>query len=416
MSKENLSPLDSARKHIKFACDMLNLEAAAYELLKDPMRIIEISIPVKMDDGSLRVFKAFRALYNDALGPGKGGIRFHQDVDSDEINGLSAWMTMKCAIANLPFGGAKGGVIVDPKALSDGELERLSRGYIQGLYKYLGERIDIPAPDANTNGQIMSWMADEYIKLTGQNSMSVLTGKPVLWGGSNGRNISTGLGVSIIAREVANKIGIELKNSRTIIQGFGNVGSFAAKYMQGLGSKVVAIAKKDYTIYNADGIDIEQLIKFSKNNKNLYEFPNVKKIDIDEFWSLDVDILIPAALENAITRSKAEKINVKLICEGANGPISPAADEILKEKGITVTPDILTNAGGVIVSYFEWVQNQYGYYWSEEDVLEKEEALLVKSFNSIWNLKEQYDVTLREAAYIYAIKRIAEVMKLRGWY
>ncbi len=416
MTNENLNPFQSAKKQIKIACDKLGLEQGVYELLSEPKRVIEISIPVKMDDGSLKVFKGYRSVYNDVAGPGKGGIRFHQDVNRDEVIALSAWMAIKCSVLSLPYGGGKGGVTVDPSTLSKGELERLSRGYIQGIYKYLGEKIDVPAPDANTNGQIMAWMTDEYIKLTGNHSMGVITGKPVEWGGSEGRGIATGFGVSLIAREVSKKIGIEIKNATVAVQGFGNVGSFSAKCLKDLGAKTVAIAKRDFAIYKEDGMDIEELIEYNKKNRDVLGFPGTKKISLDEFWALKVDILVPAALENAINVDNADKINAKLICEGANGPISPAADEILNERGIIVAPDILANAGGVAVSYFEWVQNLHGYYWKEEEVLEKEEHALLNSFNNIWTTKEEYKVSFREAAYMYSLKRIANIMKLRGWY
>ncbi len=416
MTKENLNPLQSARKQIKLACDALELEAGVYELLKEPKRVIEISIPVKMDDGSLKIFKGYRSVYNDAAGPGKGGIRFHQDVNRDEVMALSAWMAIKCSLVNLPFGGGKGGVTVDPRTLSQGELERLSRGYIQGIYQYLGDKIDVPAPDANTNGQIMAWMTDEYIKLTGNHTMGVITGKPVEWGGSKGRGIATGYGLSIIANEVSKKLGMDIAKSKVAIQGFGNVGSLSAKYLHDFGANIVAIAKRDFAIYSEDGFDIDELIKYNDKHRDIAEFPGSRKISIEEFWRLNVDILVPAALENAITSQIAEIINAKLICEGANGPISPDADDILDKKGIMITPDILTNSGGVAVSYFEWVQNQQGYYWSEEEVLEKEKSLMLQAFNNVWEIKEEYNVTIRTAAYMYSVKRIAEIMKIRGWY
>ena len=416
MTKENLNPLQSVQKQIKSACDALKLDPAVYELLREPKRVIEISIPVKMDDGTLKIFKGFRSVYNDAAGPGKGGIRFHLDVNRDEIMALSAWMAIKCSVVNIPFGGGKGGITVDPTTLSSNELEKLSRGYIQGLYSYLGERIDIPAPDVNTNGQIMAWMTDEFIKLTGNHSMGVITGKPVEWGGSQGRCIATGYGLSIIANEVSKKIGIDISKAKVSVQGFGNVGSYSAECLQGLGAKIVAVAKRDYAIYNEDGLDIGELMTYNDKNKDVLGFPNSKKISLDEFWELNVEILVPAALENAITVEVAEKINAKLICEGANGPVGTAADEILDKRGIIVTPDILTNAGGVAVSYFEWVQNLHGYYWTEGEVIEKENVVMLKSFNAIWIIKEQYNVSLRKASYMYAVKQIADLMKLRGWY
>lgn len=416
MTKENLNPLQSARKQMKIACDNLGLDEAVYELLSEPQRLIEISIPVKMDDGSLKVFKGYRSVYNDAAGPAKGGIRFHPQVNRDEVMALSAWMAIKCSVLGLPYGGGKGGITVDPYTLSEGELERLSRGYIRGLYKYLGEKVDVPAPDANTNAQVMAWMTDEYVKITGNHSLGVITGKPVEWGGSKGRGVATGYGVSLIANEVLKKNGMNIENARVSVQGFGNVGSLSALSLHNLGAKVVSIAKRKDAIYNEDGFDVGQLIEYSKNNRDLSAFPGAKKISLDEFWKLSVDIMVPAALENAINEDNAPVLNAKFVCEGANGPVSARADEILNERGIIVTPDILTNAGGVVVSYFEWVQNLQGYYWEEDDILEKEKTALINAFNDVWETKEKHNVTFREAAYMYSVKRIASIMKLRGWY
>ena len=421
MSKEMLNPLESAQKQIKIACDKLGLEPNVFELLKEPQRVIEVSIPVKMDNGSIKIFKGYRSLHNDAVGPGKGGIRFHPGVNLDEVKALSIWMTFKCGVTGIPYGGAKGGITVDPRELSQGELERLSRGYIQGLYKYLGEKIDVPAPDVNTNGQIMAWMIDEYMKLTGEFSLGTITGKPVEFAGSKGRNEATGFGVAVIAREFAKKYNMDIKNATVGIQGFGNVGSFTVKNVQGQGAKIVALAEwakevGTYALYNEEGLNFEDLMRYMKENKNLVGYPNAKTISLDEFWELDVDILIPAALENAITEGVAKKVNAKLICEAANGPITPEADIVLKDRNIPVTPDILTNSGGVTVSYFEWVQNLYGYYWSEEEVVQKQEVEMMKAFNNIWDIKEEKDVTMREATYMYSVKKVADVMKLRGWY
>jgi glutamate dehydrogenase len=421
MSNEKLNPFESAQSQIKMACDALGLEPAVYELLKEPQRVIEISIPVKMDDGSIKVFKGYRSMHNDAVGPGKGGIRFHPGVNMDEVKALSIWMTFKCCVTGIPYGGGKGGVTVDPQTLSKGELERLSRGYIQGLHKYLGEKIDVPAPDVNTNGQIMAWMTDEYIKLTGNHSIGVITGKPVEWGGSKGRNEATGFGVAVIAREFAKKYGIDLNGAKVAIQGFGNVGSFTVKNVQGQGAKIVAIGEwaRDvgtYAIYNEDGLDYEDMAKYMKEHRNLVNYPNGKMISLDDFWGLDVDVLIPAALENAITTEVAEKVNAKLICEAANGPITPDADAVLERRGIPVSPDILTNSGGVTVSYFEWVQNLYGYYWTEQEVVEKQELAMIQAFNAVWKIKEEHNVPMRKATYMHSVKKVADVMKLRGWY
>ncbi len=421
MAKEILNPLESAQKQVKMACDSLGLDPAVYELLKEPQRVIEISIPVKMDDGTVKVFKGYRSVHNDAIGPGKGGIRFHPAVNLDEVKALSIWMTFKCCVTGIPYGGAKGGITVDPQTLSKGELERLSRGYVDGLHKYLGEKIDVPAPDVNTNGQIMAWMTDEYVKLTGKNEIGVITGKPVEWGGSKGRNEATGFGVAVITREFAKKYGVDLNGAKVAIQGFGNVGSFTVKNVQGQGAKIVALAEwarevGTYALYNEEGLDFNDLRKYFNEHRNLVNYPNAKMITLDDFWKLDVDILIPAALENAITAEIAEKVNAKMICEAANGPITPDADEVLERRGIPVSPDILTNSGGVTVSYFEWVQNLYGYYWTESDVVEKQEIAMMNAFNDIWKIKEEHNVTMRKATYMHSVKKVADVMKLRGWY
>ncbi|HSH36284.1 Glu/Leu/Phe/Val dehydrogenase, partial [Schnuerera sp.] len=348
MAKESLNPLESAQKQVKAACDALGLEPAAYEILKEPQRMIEVSIPVKMDDGTMKIFKGYRAVHNDAIGPGKGGVRFHPGVNPDEVKALSVWMTFKCGVMGVPYGGGKGGITVDPLSLSQGELERLSRGYIRGLYKYLGEKIDVPAPDVGSNGQVMAWMVDEYNKLTGGSNLGVVTGKPVEWGGSKGRNEATGFGVSVIAREAARELGIEMKGAKVAIQGFGNVGSYTVKNVQGQGATIVAVGEwapsvGTYALYNEDGLDFADMKAYMDEHKNLVGYPKAKQISLDEFWKLEVDILIPAALENAVTVEVAEKINAKLVCEAANGPITPDADKVLAKRGIPVTPDILTN-------------------------------------------------------------------------
>ncbi len=421
MSGKDVNVFEMAQSQVKNACDKLGMEPAVYELLKEPMRVIEVSIPVKMDDGSIKTFKGFRSQHNDAVGPTKGGIRFHQNVSRDEVKALSIWMTFKCSVTGIPYGGGKGGIIVDPSTLSQGELERLSRGYIDGIYKLIGEKVDVPAPDVNTNGQIMSWMVDEYNKLTGQSSIGVITGKPVEFGGSLGRTAATGFGVAVTAREAAAKLGIDMKKAKIAVQGIGNVGSYTVLNCEKLGGTVVAMAEwckseGSYAIYNENGLDGQAMLDYMKEHGNLLNFPGAKRISLKEFWASDVDIVIPAALENSITKEVAESIKAKLVCEAANGPTTPEADEVFAERGIVLTPDILTNAGGVTVSYFEWVQNLYGYYWSEEEVEQKEEIAMVKAFESIWKIKEEYNVTMREAAYMHSIKKVAEAMKLRGWY
>lgn len=420
MSNEKNNPLLNAQLQVKNACDALGLEDSYYEILKEPQRVIEISIPVKMDDGTVKTFKGYRSMHSNAIGPGKGGLRFHPDVNIDEVKALSIWMTFKCGVVGIPYGGGKGGITVDPKTLSEKELEQLSRGFIRGMYQYLGEKIDVPAPDVNTNGQIMAWMVDEYCKLTGKSELGVLTGKPVAFGGSEGRNEATGFGVAVIAREAARELGIDLNGADVHVQGFGNVGRFTVKNLIKLGAKVTAIAEWEpkngtYAIYNKDGLNFEEMAAYIDEHKNLVDFPGAEKMTLDEFWAKEADIVVPAALENAIDEEQAKAINAKLIVEAANGPITPAADEILNEKGIVVTPDILSNAGGVTVSYFEWVQNLYGYYWSEAEVEQKEEEAMVKAFKDIWALKQQYDVPVRKASYMISVKKVADVMKLRGW-
>lgn len=416
MAKENLNPFENAQKQLKEACDKLGMEPAVYEILKEPLRVLEVSIPVKMDDGTIKTFKGYRAQHNDAVGPTKGGIRFHQNVTRDEVRALSMWMTFKCSVTGIPYGGGKGGIIVDPKTLSEGELERLSRGYIDAIYKLIGEKVDVPAPDVNTNGKIMAWMVDEYNKLVGYSAMGVITGKPVEFGGSLGRNAATGFGVAVVVREACRKLGIDLKKAKVAVQGFGNVGSHTALDVNKLGGKIVSIAEWNGVVYNENGIDVKELLEYFKKNRTLVGFPGTKEITMDEFWALPVDVMIPAALENVITTENAATIRAKVVAEAANGPTTPEADKILEDKGILLTPDILTNAGGVTVSYFEWVQNLYGYYWTEAEVEQKEEVAMVKAFEDIWKIKEEYKVTMRNAAYMHSVKRVAAAMKARGWY
>jgi len=421
MSKETLNPLANAQAQVKKACDALGTDPAVYELLKEPQRMIEISIPVKMDNGSIKVFKGYRAAHNDAVGPYKGGIRFHQNVNSDEVKALSIWMSIKCQVTGIPYGGGKGGITVDPSELSQRELEQLSRGWVRGLYKYLGEKVDVPAPDVNTNGQIMAWMQDEYNKLTGEQTIGVFTGKPLTYGGSKGRNEATGFGVAVVMREACKALGMDLKKSTVAVQGFGNVGKFTVKNIIKLGGKVVAVAEYDkkegtYATYKETGFTFEELDAAKAKDGSLLNVPGAKKISLDDFWALNVDVISPCAMENAIKEHEAGLIKAKLICEGANGPITLEADEMLYKKGILVTPDILTNAGGVTVSYFEWVQNLYGYYWTEKEVEEKEERAMIDAFQPIWALKQEKNVSFRQATYMRSIKRIDEAMKVRGWY
>lgn len=413
--------LKNAQTQIRIAVNKLGLSEAVYELLKEPQRVLEVSIPVKMDDGTVKTFKGYRSQHNNAVGPYKGGIRFHQNVDLDEVKALSIWMTFKCGVVGIPYGGGKGGVTVDPLELSPRELEQLARGYVDKIYKYLGDRLDIPAPDVGSNAQMMSWMLDEYEKINGYQQPGVITGKPVLLGGSLGRTQATGAGVAEIAKCYLEKSGKKAEDASAAVQGFGNVGSFTCKSLADEKIKVVSIAEfyngKAFAIYKEDGIDIEALMKFREANKNIAEFEGVEVIDMDRFWSLDVDLLIPAALENAIDGETAKKVKARAVLEAANGPTTIEGDKIFKERGIFVSPDILTNAGGVTVSYFEWVQNLYGYSWSQQQVLKEARAAMRKAFENIWSLsKEHHDISMREAAYMYSIKVVADAMKLRGWY
>ena len=419
---DTLNPLVAAQAKVKAACEKLGADPAVYELLKEPQRVIEITIPVKMDDGSLKTFKGWRSAHSSAVGPSKGGVRFHPNVNMDEVKALSLWMTFKGGALGLPYGGGKGGICVDPAELSKRELEQLCRGYVRGLYKYLGERIDIPAPDVNTNGQIMSWFVDEYVKLNGDKmDMGTFTGKPVDFGGSLGRNAATGFGVSIVTREAAKRFGLDIKTAKIAVQGFGNVGNFTVKSINRQGGKVCALAEWDrkegnYALYNENGLDYDKMMAYKEEHGTLLGFPDAKQISEEEFWTGSYDILIPAALENVITGDLAKKLNVKLICEAANGPTTPEGDKVLAERNIPLTPDILTNSGGVLVSYYEWVQNQYGYYWTEEEVETKQEADMMKAIEGVFGVCDEYNVTPREGVYMYAIQSIDKAMKLRGWY
>ena len=409
----NNNPLMNAREQIKNACDILGYKEEVYEALKDPQRFIEISIPVRMDNGEVKYFKGFRSQHNDAIGPTKGGLRFHPQVTGDEVKALSIWMTFKCAVANLPYGGGKGGVIVDPNELSKGELERLSRGYIRGLYKYLGEKQDIPAPDVNTNGQIMSWMIDEFNILTGEQGIGTLTGKPLELGGSLGRTQATGHGVALAAKLALEKLG------KFAVQGFGNVGSYTVSTAIEYGATVVAATERDddgiqYAVYRAEGLTYDELQECKDKKVRFHTLPNTKRLTLDEFWALDVDVLCPCALENAIDEQEAKLIKAPVISEGANGPATLAGDNMLQEKGIVVIPDILANSGGVTVSYFEWVQNLQGYYWTEEEVVEKQDRVMTKAFNDIWEVKERFTIPMRKAAYVNSIEKIVKNMELKG--
>ena len=414
--KENLNPFIMAQNQVKMVCEKLNLDPAVYEILKQPQKVLEVAIPVKMDDGTMRVFTGYRSIHNDAVGPTKGGIRFHPDVNRDEVMALSIWMTFKCSVTGVPYGGGKGGVIVDPRELSEGELERLARGYIDGIYKIIGEKVDIPAPDIGTNGQVMAWMVDEYNKLVGHSAVGVLTGKPICFGGSKGRAAATGLGVAFTIREACKTIGINIHKSATAVHGFGNVGQWTAFSCKNMGANIVAVAEYDGVLYDPDGLNLEDLRDHFDKERSFANYQKAKLITLEEFWALPVDIIAPCALENSITMDVAKTIKAKIVAEGANGPVTEEADHILYNNGIMVIPDILCNAGGVTVSYFEWVQNLSGNYWSEETVVEAEEKAMVSAFEAIHMISMEYKVPMRLAAYMHSVKTIAETMKFRGWY
>lgn len=416
MSKETLNPFEIAQKQVKAACDKLNADPAVYEILKNPMRVLEVSFPVKMDDGTVKTFTGYRSQHNNAVGPFKGGIRFHPGVTRDEVKALSTWMTFKCSVAGIPYGGGKGGITLDPKDYSTAELERISRAYAEAIAPLIGEKIDIPAPDVNTNGQIMSWMVDAYEGVVKKSAPGTFTGKPLGFGGSLARTEATGYGVNLAAKLALEKIGQDIKGATYAVQGFGNVGYYTAYYAYKAGAKVVAISNVDTAVYNENGLDMEKIIKEVGSNGAIADGVYGKKITNQELLELEVDVLAPCALENQITSENADRIKAKVIVEGANGPTTPEADEILNKKDVTIIPDILANAGGVVVSYFEWVQNLQGYYWSFEEVQEKETNVLKNSFNDIWNLAKEYNVDVRTASYMTSIKKIAHAMKLRGWY
>lgn len=405
---------------LREAIDEMQLDdkEAVYNLLAKPNRFYEVSFPVQMDDGSKKVFTGYRSQHNSALGPTKGGLRFHPGVDEGEVKALSGWMSMKCAVAGIPYGGGKGGITCNPKEMSQNELEHLSRAFTRAIHPYIGEKWDIPAPDVNTNGQIMSWMLDEYEAITRKQEIGVLTGKPLELGGSLGRTEATGYGVGFTVREAAKATGLDLKGATVVCQGFGNVGSYACEWLMDQGCKIIAISNSRNGLYNADGMDIHALMKYYEENGNdLAGFPGAEPFDKDNIFKTPCDILLPCGLGGAVNKDNAAGVECKIVGEGANGPLTPEADDILTAKGTFIVPDILANSGGVTVSYFEWAQNLEGYYWSKEEVFEREEKLLVTAFNSIYKiLIDQKSTNMRTAAFNYAIQKIAQAMKLKGWY
>lgn len=415
--KETLNPFEIAQKQVKIACDRLNADPAVFEILKKPQRVLEVNFPVKLDNGTVENFTGYRSQHNNAVGPYKGGVRFHPNVNLDEVKALSIWMTIKCCVAGIPYGGGKGGITLDPRNYSEAELERIARAYSEAISPLIGEKIDIPAPDVNTNGKIMSWMVDAYENVVKHSAPGVFTGKPVEFGGSLARTEATGYGVNFAAVQALEKLGKDVKGATYAIQGFGNVGYHTGYYAHKSGAKVVAVSTVDVAIYNENGLDMEAIIKeFQEKGFITNEAGYGKEISNAELLALEVDVLAPCALENQLTSENAGKVRAKIVVEGANGPTTPEADVILRQNGVLVVPDILANCGGVVVSYFEWVQNLQGYYWEFDEVQEKETVVLRRAFRDIWNLAQEYDVDLRTASYMMSIRRVEKAMKLRGWY
>lgn len=393
--------------------EYVEIEENIYRQLQEVQRFLEVSIPIKMDSGEVRVFRGYRSQYNNARGPFKGGIRFHQNVNEGEVKALSAWMAFKTAVVGIPLGGGKGGVVVNPKELSPGELERLARGYIRAVSPIIGDWADIPAPDVNTSPQIMGWMLDEYEKVRGHHEPGVITGKPLSIGGSKARGYSTAQGGFYILDEAVKKLGLS-QNATVSIQGFGNAGRNMAKILQEKGYTIISVSDSKSALVNCMGLDIDEVGKYKDKTGSLEGYTGADRLEKTVCAAQDADIFIPAALENSISEKEAKELKAKLIVELANGPITVEAEEILKKKGVTIVPDILTNAGGVVVSYFEQVQNAYGYYWSEKEVLQKLEDIMRRSFDEVWGVSEEKKTTLRNSAYIIAVSRIVEAMKDRG--
>ncbi|PTK08121.1 Glu/Leu/Phe/Val family dehydrogenase [Mammaliicoccus sciuri] len=411
---ENLNLVSSTQEIIGEALNKLGFDEGMYDLIKEPMRLLTVRIPVRMDDGSVKTFTGYRAQHNDAVGPTKGGVRFHPDVDVEEVTALSMWMTLKCGIVDLPYGGGKGGIVCDPRQMSIHEVERLSRGYVRAISQIVGPTKDIPAPDVFTNSQIMAWMMDEYSQMDEFNSPGFITGKPIVLGGSQGRDRSTALGVVIAIEEAAKRRGKTIEGSRVVIQGFGNAGSFLAKFLYDQGAKIVGISDAYGALHDPEGLDIDYLLDRRDSFgtvTNLFD----DTISNKELFEIDCDILVPAAISNQITEENANDIKAEIVVEAANGPTTMAATKILSERGVLLVPDVLASAGGVTVSYFEWVQNNQGYYWTEEEVNEKLRKKLVKAFDTIYNLSENRKIDMRLAAYIVGIKRTAEAARYRGW-
>ena len=414
MTKYN--PFDNFVAVMDKAAGVMGISEEDYLTFKYPERELKVALPVRMDDGSLKVFEGFRIQHSTLRGPAKGGVRYHQNVNVDEVRALSAWMTFKCAVAAIPYGGGKGGIVCRPREMSKGELERLTRTYIDKISAIISPNTDIPAPDVGTNAQTMDWMVDEYSKLKGESVYGIVTGKSIEIGGSKGRNEATGRGVCFVTLEMMKKYNMKPEDCKIVIQCMGNVGSISAKLLAEEGAKIIAVSDVSCAIYNENGLDIAGIYKYLDSGKNLLDgyTGDCKRITNAELLELPCDILIPAALENQITAENADRIKAKIVIESANGPTSVEADEILNKKGVKVLPDILSNSGGVIVSYFEWVQNLQNFYWEEDDVNAKLKRQIVGAFNDVFDAREKYDCTFRVAAYIVALNRLVTAKKLRG--
>lgn len=410
------NPFDDVLEQLDRAADVLHPDVDALEPLRYARRQVIVSVPVMMDDGHLRVFDGYRVVYDNSRGPGKGGIRYHPDVNLDDCKALAAWMAWKCAIVDIPFGGAKGGVACDPLKLSDGELERITRRYISEIFDLIGPTVDIPAPDVGTSPKVMAWVMDTFSMKKGYVEPGVVTGKPIALGGSGGRLEATGRGLLFVTRETLKRIGRELTDSSVAIQGFGNVGSNAARLLHANGARVVAISDISGAIHDPNGLDVPRVLAYYRESGRLRGFPGTQLLDNAALLRLDVDVLLPAAMEAQITVDNASEVQARIIVEGANGPTTPDADEILARRNVLVVPDILANAGGVVVSYFEWVQDRYGYFWKEAEVNERLEEKMVLAFDAVWSTRERFEVDARTAAYILAVDRIIEARKLRGLY
>jgi glutamate dehydrogenase (NAD(P)+) len=414
--EQEMNPWEAQAARFDFAARKLNLDEGLWKVLRSPSREIIVHFPVAMDDGSVELFTGFRVHHSMARGPGKGGIRYSPDVTLDEVRALASWMTWKCAVVDIPFGGAKGGVICDPKKLSQGELERITRRYTSELIEFLGPEKDVPAPDMNTNEQTMAWIMDTYSMHMRQTVTSVVTGKPISLGGSAGRREATGRGIRVVCREALRHLNMPIEGCRIIVQGFGNVGSNAAHLLMEAGCKIIGVAEYDGGIYNPNGIDILALTEYKQRNSSIVGFRGAEATESSSLLTTPCDILIPAATENVITSRNAARIQAKIVCEGANGPTTAVADDILADKGIFIVPDILANAGGVTASYFEWVQDRQGYFWKEELVNERLEEMMKASFEHVVHYSQAHDVNNRIAAYMLAVDRVADAIRQRGFY